>query len=112
MLPILEDIEAGEEPQTLAKACRDPRLCVDGKPHTLSWAYRAAMHGCRGADGQRVKLETFTLAGKLITTKSAIGRFIARQAGLGSSNPNPHTPTPMLGVAHAAAKRRLAKAGF
>lgn len=106
---ILHDLESGEEPITLSKAVRDTRLCIDGRPHDVSWAFRAATRGCRGVGGKRVKLETITQAGRLITTRSAIGRFVAGQAGIASVLSPQHSA---LSSTPAATKRRLAAAGL
>ena len=112
---ILDDLEAGEEPLSLSKARRDKRICIDGRPHDLSWIYRAAKSGCIGQVGTRIKLETITFAGKNVTTRSAIGRFIARQAGIdpeATGRAGDGAAGLPNGVAHAAAKRRLAAAGL
>src|SRR5690349_24249321 len=72
---ILDDLEAGEEPLSLNRARSDPRLKVDGRKHDLSWIYRATRQGCRG-----VVLESTMIGGVRVTTRSAIARFIRRQA--------------------------------
>jgi len=98
---ILDDLEAGEQPLSLNVARRDPRLCIDGRVHDISWIHRATGRGCRAASGERVQLESTILSGRKITTRSAIARFIARQAA-------PTAPTTSPAKAHADAVRRLA----
>lgn len=50
-----------------------------GRRISMDTALRWAKHGVRGRGGRIVKLETFFLAGRRVTTKQRIERFILEQ---------------------------------
>lgn len=65
----------------------------DGKPTHSSTVTRWATKGVKLADGQVIKLESFRLNGRLVTSRQAIIRFIQAQQTLLSS-PETKQPTP------------------
>src|SRR5689334_21795515 len=70
---IIDDLHRGEVPLSLARAAKDPCVRRDGCPRHPSALYRWARSGVNG-----VTLE-FALQGKrMVTTRSALLRFIAR----------------------------------
>lgn len=101
---ILDDLADGEAPLSMNSARRDARLCIDNRPHDLSWIFRATSRGIRGT-----VLESTKIGGARVTTTSSIARFIARQAGSQNSSIQKSQATHR---AHEAAERRLASCGL
>ena len=87
---IADDIEAGEEPLSLSRALHLKELMVAGQPHNITWIHRAIRRGCRGADGNRVVLETTILFGKYVTTRSSV---LPSFAGRPAAQPTAETLT-------------------
>jgi hypothetical protein len=75
-----------------------------GRPVAPSTVWRWACQGVRTPHGERIRLETVRVAGRTLTTESALLRFLAAQqpaAALGPAEPPPLTP----GQRHTAAQR-------
>jgi hypothetical protein len=70
---VLDDIEAGSETLTIAKASRLPELKVDGRPRHIATLYRWIE---RGIDG--VHLEAVRIGGVRVTSRPAVLRFLSR----------------------------------
>jgi hypothetical protein len=73
-----------------------------GKPTTMSCILRWVLDGVLVPGGERVKLEAARLAGKWVTSKAAIRRFVEAQTPSRSSDPRPTQRTP-------AARRRASE---
>ena len=69
-----------EQKITLAQVCE--RLGADGQPVHFSTAFREATHGVLTPDGQRVRLETLKLGGRIMSSVEAVERFVAQTNGI------------------------------
>jgi hypothetical protein len=110
---ILEDLAAGDTPIALSRAAHLPELMVNGRAHHASWLNRAARRGFLADGGARVKLET-TKLGKMVTTRSAVARFLHR---LRSSQAEPFSDSlfdekHLKTRSHMAAEAALARDGI
>lgn len=99
---ILAEVLAGDGLSLAEAAKLIP--CGKGKRTAPSTLWRWSKAGIRLADGAKVYLETARVAGRYVTSRAALGRFLARQnedepAGQG------HPPCP---PARTPAKRRRA----
>jgi hypothetical protein len=83
---ISAEILAGDGLYLVAAAKLFPRH-RQGRPVSPSTVSRWATNGVRLADGQVVRLEALQLAGKWITTRGAIRRFLDRQTPARADQP-------------------------
>jgi hypothetical protein len=77
---IIDDLRQGDEPLSFAAAARLSCVRRDGKSPDASAIYRWAgkgLYGCR--------LETARVGGRMVTTRSAVLRFIALLSGIPTS---------------------------
>jgi hypothetical protein len=78
----------------LAEAARLFPAHRQGRPVSPSCVFRWATTGVRLDDGSRAVLETVRLAGKLLTSKAAIERFLSAQTPrIENTLVSPRTPT-------------------
>ena len=104
--------DGAESAITMTQAARLPELCVDGRPMNVAKLYRAASRPIRG-----VLLDTTPIAGRLVTTRPAVRRWLR---ALNENRPTQSTPagtTPrrqqaVARRAHANAMSELARAGL
>jgi hypothetical protein len=75
---LLSEIAAGESIY-LVQAAKLLPAHRQGKPVTLSCLIRWISPGVLGPSGERIKLEAARLAGKWVTTRAALARFVAAQ---------------------------------
>jgi hypothetical protein len=90
-----------EPPLSLSRACKLPKVMVNGKSPNPSTPYRWATAGVRG-----VKLETWHVGGILCTSEAAVNRFLAAING----QPAPASPA-VRSAAIDTAERELDDAG-
>ena len=103
---LLNEIKSGEGKTLIVAARRFPRT-RQGKPVTLSCLLRWVMSGVTGPDGGRVYLESARLAGRWVTTPSAIGRFVKAQTPC--VNDPPHRPVRTWAARRRASERAAKK---
>ncbi len=82
-----------EGPIGMSQAARCYGTYRQGRPTAASTLTRHALHGVRLPDGRVVKLGAIRCAGRLMTSKSAIIRFLAAQNQQPTED-SPPAPTP------------------
>lgn len=90
---IMNEIMNGQG-QPLARLARIIPPYRQGKSTTLSCLLRWTLHGVLSPDGSRVRLEAVRMAGRWISTPSAIGRFIQAQTPPTDPAPQPVPRSP------------------
>jgi hypothetical protein len=109
---IADEIAAGEGVYLSAAAKRFPTY-RRGRPVTLACVLRWITQGVRGPKGERIHLEGARLAGKWVTTPSAISRFLRAQTPQGNDNPmSPPRTGGQRRQAAEAAERELERLGI
>lgn len=98
---IYDDLSAGAEPLTLAKAAREPCMRRDGRSVCPAQVYRHAKHGIRALVG-----------GRTCTTRPALLRFIRRSTEAARVTARADRVRRETGRAHAAAQASLDAAGI
>src|SRR5207248_1081375 len=76
--PVIAEILAGDG-LSLAEAARVVPAFRSGKPTHTATLWRWAAKGVRLRDGTVVRLETCRIGGRQMTSRAALGRFIAAQ---------------------------------
>jgi hypothetical protein len=76
--PVLDDLAAGEPSFSLPKAANYHLFRVNGRGPNASTVWRWHKTGARSASGGNVVLETARVGGTIVTTPSAISRFLHR----------------------------------
>jgi hypothetical protein len=83
-----------EKPLTFSKAARlIPPLRQD-RPVSPATIWRWSSRGCRSVDGKSVKLESWKVGGRTVTSAEALGRFLDALNGGGTNSPLPSSPNP------------------
>lgn len=77
---VVGDLEAGAAAIPLRCIAPDYPLWVGGKPRSARALTRWAVAGVPSASGRRVSLETARIKGEVVTTRSALVRFIVKVA--------------------------------
>jgi hypothetical protein len=103
---LLDEIAAGQAIYLATARLLFPRYRL-ARPVTSSCVFRWTKDGVRGPDGQRVRLEAARLAGRWVTTRAAIARFIAAQTPRLDTHP---APAPRASAARQRASERAAQA--
>jgi hypothetical protein len=83
-----------ESPLSLSQATHLLPLSRQGRPVTLGCILRWILHGAKGPDGQRVRLEAIRLGGRWITSREALQRFAEALTPRLSNDPAPRSRTP------------------
>lgn len=78
-----------------------------GRPTSPSTLWRWARTGCRGADGQTVRLEVARMGCRWLTSRPALERFLAR---LNGQQPRPLAPPAQLSKRSARRQAEIARA--
>ncbi len=111
---LLERIQAGqEEAISVETAAKLPTLSRDGRPANRQVIYRMMTRGVRG-----VRLERMSTAGGIVTTREAVGRFLAelndpdRHATPVPPGPTARRSSAAARRAHEAATDRMRRAGL
>jgi hypothetical protein len=82
-----------------------------GRPTSPATLWRWARAGCRGADGQRVRLEVTRVGCRWLTSRPALERFLARLNGRQPSPPaSPPQPSGQAARRQAEVARAQAEA--
>jgi hypothetical protein len=84
----------GGDALSLAQAAKLVPAFRTGRPTHTATVWRWSAKGVRLAGGQKVKLETCRLGGRQMTSRAALGRFIAAQTPLEDTDPAP-MPAPL-----------------
>lgn len=106
-----------ESVQSLTQVAREFPSLRAGKPTHPTAVWRWSKYGIKTPAGQ-IKLETASLAGRVVTSREAVQRFLRRvakaKAGIQVSNTAPATPTPTAVPARRQAdhKARLDRIGI
>jgi len=91
---LLDEVTAGEglTLSRLAKHC--PAARRNGRPVSLPTLLRWVLEGSPGPDGQRIKLEAVRMAGRWISSRAALQRWIAAQSPQTEGEPVPAPRSP------------------
>jgi len=103
-----------ESVQSLAQAAREMKPLRAGRPVHPSALWRWSRHGVNTPLG-RVTLETVYLAGRVVTSREAVLRFLRGVAEAKAGRPDAQSPGVLAlrpSPTHAAAKARLDRAGI
>lgn len=95
---------------SLTQAARELPCLRAGRPVAPPTLWRWAKHGVH-ANGQTIRLETTSLAGRTVTSREAVARFLAECAAARSGRAIPQAAQP-AGRGHEAACRVLDAAGI
>jgi hypothetical protein len=98
-----------EGPLGLAAAARLVPSFRGGKSTAPSTVFRWISEGCRGAGGERIKLEAARIGGRWITSQAALDRFVAALTAAHSTESStearlPRSPGARRSASHEAAK--------
>ena len=90
---VLAEIQAGGGLSLSAVGRQFPAHRGEGTVNP-STVFRWAMSGAKAADGRRVKLEVARVGGRWLTSKAAVGRFVAALSSTGQDEANTPSRTP------------------
>ena len=89
---VIDEVLAGDA-LSMADAAQLVPQFRPGRPTHASTLWRWASKGVRLHDGTVIRLETCRCGGRQMTSRAALGRFIAAQTPPSESNPGP-VPAP------------------